>query len=143
MHDDMSAKPCENCNMIMVNYDDLWIVHTQVTSQLKGTKLKLKELNARSLLLGACTSCLMLNLTWKFVLLRVKNLSTKLIIHLTIVFSLLHVKCVALSRVSFSILPKRTITHWCYYSGYCSIYSTSAVFLPWFLQQTLIYEDSN
>jgi hypothetical protein len=28
MHNDMSAKPCENCNMIMVNYADLWIVHT-------------------------------------------------------------------------------------------------------------------
>jgi hypothetical protein len=28
MHDDMSAKPCENCNMIMVNYADLWIEHT-------------------------------------------------------------------------------------------------------------------
>jgi hypothetical protein len=28
MHDDMSAKQCENYNMIMVNYDDLWIVHT-------------------------------------------------------------------------------------------------------------------
>jgi hypothetical protein len=23
MHDDMSAKPCENCKMIMVNYADL------------------------------------------------------------------------------------------------------------------------
>jgi hypothetical protein len=23
MHDDMSAKPCKNCNMIMVNYVDL------------------------------------------------------------------------------------------------------------------------
>jgi hypothetical protein len=34
MHDDMSAKPCENCKMIMINYADLWIVHTQVTSQL-------------------------------------------------------------------------------------------------------------
>jgi hypothetical protein len=22
-HDDMSAKPCDNCNMIMVNYADL------------------------------------------------------------------------------------------------------------------------
>jgi hypothetical protein len=39
MHNDMSAKPCENCNMIMVNYADLWIVHTQVASQLKGAKL--------------------------------------------------------------------------------------------------------
>jgi hypothetical protein len=30
MHDDTSAKPCENCNMIMVNHADLWIVRTQV-----------------------------------------------------------------------------------------------------------------
>jgi hypothetical protein len=42
MHNDMSAKPCENYNMIMVNYANLWIVHTQVASQLKGAKLKLK-----------------------------------------------------------------------------------------------------
>jgi hypothetical protein len=60
MHDDISTKPCENCNMIMVNYADLWIMHTQVASQLKGAKLKIKELKARSLLLGACTSCHML-----------------------------------------------------------------------------------
>jgi hypothetical protein len=53
----MSAKPCENCKMIMANYVDLWLVHTQVASQLKGAKLELRELNARSLLLGACTSC--------------------------------------------------------------------------------------
>jgi hypothetical protein len=32
-------------------------VHTQVASQLKGSKLELIELKARSLLLGACTSC--------------------------------------------------------------------------------------
>jgi hypothetical protein len=43
MHNDMSAKPCEYCNMIMVNYADLWIVHTQVASQLKGAKLELNE----------------------------------------------------------------------------------------------------
>jgi hypothetical protein len=52
----MSAKPCDNCNMIMVNYADLWLVHSQVVSQLKRAKLKLRELKARSLLLGACTS---------------------------------------------------------------------------------------
>jgi hypothetical protein len=57
MHNNMSAQPCENCNMIMVNYAYLIIVHTQVISQLKGTKLELKELKAHSLLLGACTSC--------------------------------------------------------------------------------------
>jgi hypothetical protein len=42
--------------MIMVNYDDLWIVHSQVASQFDGAKLELRELKARSLLLGACTS---------------------------------------------------------------------------------------
>jgi hypothetical protein len=31
-HDDISVKPCDNCNMIMVNYADLWIVHSQVAS---------------------------------------------------------------------------------------------------------------
>jgi hypothetical protein len=42
MHDDMSAKPCQNYNMIMVNYADFWIMHAQVASQLKGAKLELK-----------------------------------------------------------------------------------------------------
>jgi hypothetical protein len=60
MHNDRSAQPCENCNLVMVSYVSLWIVHTQVVSQLKGAKLELKELKARSLLLGACTSCPML-----------------------------------------------------------------------------------
>jgi hypothetical protein len=55
VHDDMSAKPCHNCTMIMVNYMDLWLVHTQVASQLKRAKLELRELKAHSL--GACTSC--------------------------------------------------------------------------------------
>jgi hypothetical protein len=57
MHNDMSAKPCKNYNMIIVNYADLWIMHTQVASQFNGAKLELKELKTRSLLLGACTSC--------------------------------------------------------------------------------------
>jgi hypothetical protein len=60
MHNDMSTQPCENCNMIMVSYTDLWIMHTQVASQLKGAKLELKELKAHFFLLGACTSCPML-----------------------------------------------------------------------------------
>jgi hypothetical protein len=42
VHDDMSAKPCENYKMIMVNYVDLWLVHTRVASQLKGAKLELR-----------------------------------------------------------------------------------------------------
>jgi hypothetical protein len=57
VHDDMSAKPCDSCKMVMVNYADLWLVHTQVTRQLTGAKLELRELKAHSLLLDACTSC--------------------------------------------------------------------------------------
>jgi hypothetical protein len=60
MHNDMSAKICENCKMIMVNYANLWIVHTQVASQLKGAKSELREVKAHFFLLGACTSCPML-----------------------------------------------------------------------------------
>jgi hypothetical protein len=51
VHDDMSAKLCDNCKMIMVNYADLWLVHTQVASRLKGAKSELRELKARSMLL--------------------------------------------------------------------------------------------
>jgi hypothetical protein len=42
VHNDMSAKPCENCKMIMVNYADLCLVNTQVASELKGAKLELR-----------------------------------------------------------------------------------------------------
>jgi hypothetical protein len=79
MHDDMSAKPCENCNVIMVNYADLWIVHTQVASQLKGAKLELKELKARSLLLVSCLECPKLKLELDARSLKVKELGTKLL----------------------------------------------------------------
>jgi hypothetical protein len=60
VHNDMSAKPCDNCRIIMVNYADLWLVHTQGISQLKGANLELRELIHHSLLLGACTRCPML-----------------------------------------------------------------------------------
>jgi hypothetical protein len=79
MHNDMSAQPCENCNMIMVNYADLWIVHTQVASQVKGVKLELKELKGRSLLLGACLECPKLKLELGARSLKVKELETKLL----------------------------------------------------------------
>jgi hypothetical protein len=78
MHNDMSAKPCENCNMIMVNYADLWNMHTQVVSQLKGAKLELKELKARSLLLGACTSCPMLKSNLEACSIEIKELKQRL-----------------------------------------------------------------
>jgi hypothetical protein len=53
----MSAKACDNCKMIMVNYANLWLVHSQVACRLKGAKLELRELKARFTLLGACTTC--------------------------------------------------------------------------------------
>jgi hypothetical protein len=56
VHDDMSARPYDNCNMIIVNYVDLWLVHFHVASLLDSTRLELRELKPRSTLLGACTS---------------------------------------------------------------------------------------
>jgi hypothetical protein len=74
----MSAKPCENCKMIMVNYADLWLVHTQVASQLKGTKLELRELKAYSLLLGVCTICPLLKSDLEASAAEIKELKHKL-----------------------------------------------------------------
>jgi hypothetical protein len=78
VHDDMSDKPCDNCKIIMVNYDDLWLVHAQVVSQLDGDKLELKELKARSLLLGACTSCPLLKSHLEACSVEIKELKHKL-----------------------------------------------------------------
>jgi hypothetical protein len=62
----------------MVNYDDLWIMHTQVTSQLMGAKLKLKELKVHPLLLGACTSCPMLKSDLEACSIEIKELKHKI-----------------------------------------------------------------
>jgi hypothetical protein len=78
VHDDMSAKPCDNCKMIMVNYADLWLVYTQVANQLKGAKLEFRELKARSLLLGACTSCPLLKFDSEASAVEIKELKHKL-----------------------------------------------------------------
>jgi hypothetical protein len=78
VHDDMSGKPCDNCKMIMVNYTDLWLVHTRVTSRLKVAKSELRELKACSLLLGACTSCHLLKFDFKASAVEIKELKHKL-----------------------------------------------------------------
>jgi hypothetical protein len=108
VYDDMSAKPCDNSKMIMVNYAHLWLVHAQVTSQLDSAKLELRELKARSLLLDACTSYPLLKSDLEACSIEIKDLSSNMIILLAIVFYPFHVKYVALSRVSFFMLPKRT-----------------------------------
>jgi hypothetical protein len=74
----MSAKLCDNYKMIMVNYADLWLVLAQVVSQLDGAKLELKELKARSLLLGACTSCPLLKFNLEAYSVEIKELKHKL-----------------------------------------------------------------
>jgi hypothetical protein len=40
----MSVKPYDNCNMIMVNYADMWLMHSRVASLLDGARLELREL---------------------------------------------------------------------------------------------------
>jgi hypothetical protein len=78
VHDDMSGKTCDNCTMIMVNYTDLWLMYSQVASQLKGVRLELRELKAHSLLLGACTSCPLLRFNLEVSSIEIKNLKHKL-----------------------------------------------------------------
>jgi hypothetical protein len=78
VHNDMSAKPYDNCKMIMVNYADLWLVYSHIASLLDGAKLELRELNARSILLGACTSCPVLRSDLGAFAVEIKDLKHKL-----------------------------------------------------------------
>jgi hypothetical protein len=78
MHDDMSAKPCDNCNMIMVNYVDLWLIHSHVASLLDGARLELRKLKARSTLLGACNSYPLLRSDLEATAIEIKDLKYKL-----------------------------------------------------------------
>jgi hypothetical protein len=108
VHDDMSDKPCDNYNMIMVNYADLWLVHSQVSSQLKGAKLELRELKAHSLLLGGCTSCPMLRSHLEASAVEINDLKHQ--IDYSSRYSVLSPPCELCGslKVSFSMLPKRT-----------------------------------
>jgi hypothetical protein len=78
LHDDMSAKPCDNCRMIMVNYADLWLVHAKVASQFDDVRLELRELKACSTLLSACTTCPLLRSNLKTSVIEIKDLKHKL-----------------------------------------------------------------
>jgi hypothetical protein len=78
VHDDMSVKTCDNCKMIMVNYADLWLMHTKLASQLDGFKLELREFKARFLLLGACTSCPLLKSNLEACAIEIKEIKHKL-----------------------------------------------------------------
>jgi hypothetical protein len=77
-HDDMSAKPCDNCKRIMVNYADLWLAHSHVASLLDGVRLELRELKVHSTLLGACITCPLLRSDLEAVATKIKDLKHKL-----------------------------------------------------------------
>jgi Fe-S cluster biogenesis protein NfuA len=91
----MSVKPYDSCTMIMVNYVDLWLIHSHVASLLDGARLELRELKARSILLGACTSCPLLRSDLEAAAIEIKDLKHKL-------------DHFSRYRVSFTMLPKRT-----------------------------------
>jgi Fe-S cluster biogenesis protein NfuA len=52
-------------------------VHSHVASLLDGARLKLRELKARSTLLGACTTCPLLRSDLKAVVVEIKDLKHK------------------------------------------------------------------
>jgi hypothetical protein len=64
--------------MIMVNYADMWLIHSHVAGLLDGARLELRELKARSTLFGACTSCPMLKSDLKAAAIEIKDLKHKL-----------------------------------------------------------------
>jgi hypothetical protein len=74
----MSAKPCDNCTMIIVNYADLWLLHSRVTSLLDGGRLELRELKTRFTLLSACITCPLLRSDLEASVIEIKDLKHKL-----------------------------------------------------------------
>jgi hypothetical protein len=74
----MSAKPCDNYTMIMVNYADLWLVHFHIASLLDSARLELRELKAHSTLLGACTTCPLLRSDLEASVIEIEDLKCKL-----------------------------------------------------------------
>jgi hypothetical protein len=74
VHDDIGAKLCDNCKMIMVNYIDMWLMHSHVDC----ANLQQRELKARSKLLGASTSCPVLRSDLEASAVEIKDLKHKL-----------------------------------------------------------------
>jgi hypothetical protein len=77
-HDDMSAKPYDNCTMIIVNYTDLWLIYSHVASLLDGDRLELRELKAHSTLLADCTTCPLVRSDLEASAVEIKDLKHKL-----------------------------------------------------------------
>jgi hypothetical protein len=64
--------------MIMVNYADLWLLHSHVARLLDSARLELRELKVCSTLLGACMSCLVLRSDLEASVVEIKDLKHKL-----------------------------------------------------------------
>jgi hypothetical protein len=77
-HDDMSAKPCDSCTMIMINYADMWLIHSHIASLLDCARLEVRELKAHSTFFGACTSCPLLRSNFEAAAVEIKDLKYKL-----------------------------------------------------------------
>jgi hypothetical protein len=78
VQDDMSAKPCDKYIMIMVNYADLWLIHSHIAGLIDSARLELRELKARFTLLSACTSCPVLRSDLEVTIVEIKDLKHKL-----------------------------------------------------------------
>jgi hypothetical protein len=74
----MSAKPCDRCTMIMVNYADLWLIHSHIAGLLDSARLELRELKPCSTLLGAYTSCPLLRSDLEAATIEIKDIKHKL-----------------------------------------------------------------
>jgi hypothetical protein len=77
-HNDMSAKPCDRCTMIIVNYADMSLIHSHVAGLLDSDRLELRELKVHSTLLGACTSYPLLRSDMEAAAIEIKDLKQKL-----------------------------------------------------------------
>jgi hypothetical protein len=73
----MSAKSCDNYKMIMVNYADLWLVHSHVARLLDGARLELRELKTHFILFGACITYPLLRSDLEAATVEIKDLKHK------------------------------------------------------------------
>jgi hypothetical protein len=64
--------------MIIVNYADLWLIHSHIASLLDGARLELKELKVHSTLLGGYTTCPLLRSDLEASAVEIKDIKHKL-----------------------------------------------------------------
>jgi hypothetical protein len=78
VHDDISAKPYDNCTMIRVNYANMWLLHSHVARLLDSAMLELRELKTYSTLHGACMNCSLLRFDLNAAVAEIKDLEYRL-----------------------------------------------------------------